>query len=177
MGFGYRHGGFMDGFGGNGPGALGIVMFVVFWAAVALLVASARPALSPRPDATCTTRSRPRSGTRNDYPHRQRQSSDRHLDGAFRQGRGIRRGVHPSSHPAQRQLIRRVARCRGCPLRHPATNDQRCEGREHGPARLQRLTRVRCSRDSSASRARLEASTRWSRTTATASTYSNRSPR
>ena len=38
MGFGYRHGGFMDGFGGNGPGALGVVMFVVFWAAIALLV-------------------------------------------------------------------------------------------------------------------------------------------
>ncbi len=38
MGFGYRHGGFMYGFGGNGPGPLGIVMFVVFWAAVALLI-------------------------------------------------------------------------------------------------------------------------------------------
>lgn len=38
MGFGYRHGGYMDGFAGQGPGALGIVMFIVFWAAVAVVI-------------------------------------------------------------------------------------------------------------------------------------------
>jgi uncharacterized membrane protein len=38
MGFDYRHGGFMNGFGGNGPGAFAILMFIVFCAAVALLI-------------------------------------------------------------------------------------------------------------------------------------------
>lgn len=39
MPFGYRHGGFMHDFSGNGPGIFAIVMFVVFWVAVALLIA------------------------------------------------------------------------------------------------------------------------------------------
>ena len=38
MGMGFRNGGYMDGFGGNGPGAWGIVMFVAFWVAVALVL-------------------------------------------------------------------------------------------------------------------------------------------
>lgn len=38
MGMGFRNGGYMDGFGGNGPGAWGIVMFVAFWVAIALVL-------------------------------------------------------------------------------------------------------------------------------------------
>ena len=34
----YRHGGFFDGFGGHGPGLFGIVLMLVFWAAIALVV-------------------------------------------------------------------------------------------------------------------------------------------
>jgi putative membrane protein len=34
----FRHGGFWGGFNGNGPGVFGILMFVVFWAALALLI-------------------------------------------------------------------------------------------------------------------------------------------
>ena len=38
MPMGYRHGDFWDGFSGNGPGVFGILMFIVFWAALALLI-------------------------------------------------------------------------------------------------------------------------------------------
>lgn len=38
MGMGHRHGGYWGGFSHNGPGALGILMFIVFWAAVALVI-------------------------------------------------------------------------------------------------------------------------------------------
>ncbi len=38
MGMFFRHRGFLGGYPGQGPGALGVVMFIVFWAVVALLV-------------------------------------------------------------------------------------------------------------------------------------------
>ena len=38
MPMGYHHGGFFGGFAGRGPGVFGILLFIVFWAAVALLV-------------------------------------------------------------------------------------------------------------------------------------------
>lgn len=38
MPMGYRHGGFFDGFGGHGPGLFGILLMIVFWAAIALVV-------------------------------------------------------------------------------------------------------------------------------------------
>ena len=37
MPMGYRHGGFFDGFG-HGPGLFGLVLMLVFWAAIALVV-------------------------------------------------------------------------------------------------------------------------------------------
>ncbi|MBW4029781.1 MAG: hypothetical protein HIU57_03765 [Acidobacteria bacterium] len=38
MPMGYRHGGFFDGFSGPGPSLFGIMMMIVFWAAIALVI-------------------------------------------------------------------------------------------------------------------------------------------
>jgi len=35
---GYRHGGFFDGFGGNGPGLFGLFLMIVFWVTIALVI-------------------------------------------------------------------------------------------------------------------------------------------
>ena len=35
---GYRHGGFFDGFAGNGPGLFGVLLMIAFGAAIALII-------------------------------------------------------------------------------------------------------------------------------------------
>ncbi len=38
MPYGYRHGGFMNGFGGHGGGLFALLLLIVFWGAVVLLI-------------------------------------------------------------------------------------------------------------------------------------------